>query len=59
MERIIIDINSRENTNILLNLLKKIDFVKSVKLDDKKAVTSNSKILLKMSSKNNKQVYKK
>jgi len=51
MERIIIDINSKENSNILLNLLKKIDFVKSVKLDDKNAITSDSKILFKMSSK--------
>jgi len=51
MERIIIDINSKENTNILVNLLKKIDFVKSVKLGDKNAVTSDSKILFGMSSK--------
>jgi len=51
MERIIIDINSKENTNILVNLLKKIDFVKSVKLDDKNTVTSDSKILFRMSSK--------
>ena len=51
MQRVIIDINNEENTTILLNLLKRIDFVKLVKLEDKNTIASDSRILFKMSSK--------
>ena len=53
MQRIIIDINSIENTNILVRLLNKIDFIKNIRIKkiEKEEILYDKKILFNMYSK--------
>ena len=52
MERVVIEVNSSKNTEFLLELLKKFDFINSIKKEKSTKKNMNNKIPIEWAKKN-------